>query len=152
MLCVCVCVCVCVSSVALECCLIYHIKVGGIPEDMEQLKFKEVEKRFLKQFNMPPEEKLVNCKTITCTHSLSLFHTHTHTHTHTLSSLSLLSDYSCGYWKGSLPRQGWMYLSINHLCFYSFLLGSETTIIVRWNTVRVSISRLDRFHCIQVCL
>ena len=29
---------------------------------MEQLKFKEVEKRFLKQFNMPPDEKLVNCE------------------------------------------------------------------------------------------
>jgi hypothetical protein len=80
-------------------------EVGGIPEDMEQLKFKEVEKRFLKQFNMPPDEKLVNY-------------------------------YSCGYWKGSLPRQGWMYLSVNHLCFYSFLLGSETLLIVRWNTVR----------------
>ena len=39
-----------------------HVQVGGIPEDMEQMKFKEVEKRFLKQFQMPSEEKLVNCE------------------------------------------------------------------------------------------
>ena len=36
--------------------------MGEIPEDMEQMKFKEVEKRFLKHFNMPEEEKLVNCE------------------------------------------------------------------------------------------
>ena len=30
--------------------------------DPEAMKFKEVEERFLKQFNMPEEEKLVNCK------------------------------------------------------------------------------------------
>ena len=39
-----------------------HVQVGGIPDDMEQMKFKEVEKRFLKQFQMPSEEKLVNCE------------------------------------------------------------------------------------------
>ena len=43
-------------------------QVGEIPEDMEQMKFKEVEKRFLKQFNMPPEEKLVNCEELSATH------------------------------------------------------------------------------------
>ena len=30
--------------------------------DPELLKFREVEARFLRQFNMPAEEKLVNCK------------------------------------------------------------------------------------------
>ena len=30
--------------------------------DPELLKFREVETRFLRQFNMPREEKLVNCK------------------------------------------------------------------------------------------
>ena len=30
--------------------------------DPELLKFREVEARFLRQFNMPGEEKLVNCK------------------------------------------------------------------------------------------
>ena len=30
--------------------------------DPELLKFREVETRFLRQFNMPKEERLVNCK------------------------------------------------------------------------------------------
>ena len=29
--------------------------------DPEALKFRDVEKRFLRQFKMPQEEKLVNC-------------------------------------------------------------------------------------------
>lgn len=37
----------------------------------------------------------------------------------------LVNYYSCSYWKGKVPRQGWLYLSINHLCFYSYLLGKE---------------------------
>jgi len=37
----------------------------------------------------------------------------------------LVNYYSCSYWKGKVPRQGWVYLSINHLCFYSFLMGRE---------------------------
>lgn len=36
-----------------------------------------------------------------------------------------------------MPRQGWLYLSINHLCFYSFMLGKESKIIVRWVDVKV---------------
>lgn len=39
----------------------------------------------------------------------------------------LVNYYSCSYWKGKVPRQGWVYLSINHLCFYSFLMGREGT-------------------------
>ena len=34
------------------------------PIDPEVLKFKEVESRFWKQFHLPEEEKLVNCKPI----------------------------------------------------------------------------------------
>ena len=37
----------------------------------------------------------------------------------------LVNYYSCSYWKGKVPRQGWLYLSINHVCFYSYLLGKE---------------------------
>ncbi|KAF7648041.1 hypothetical protein LDENG_00162920 [Lucifuga dentata] len=44
----------------------------------------------------------------------------------------LVNYYSCSYWKGRVPRQGWLYLSVNHLCFYSFLLGKEVTLVVQW--------------------
>ena len=35
---------------------------AGFADDPERLKFKEVEQRFLSQFSMPAEEKLVNCE------------------------------------------------------------------------------------------
>ena len=35
----------------------------------------------------------------------------------------------------SLVLAGWMYLSINHLCFYSFLMGSESTVCLRWSDI-----------------
>ncbi|XP_034722374.1 TBC1 domain family member 9B-like, partial [Etheostoma cragini] len=47
----------------------------------------------------------------------------------------LVNYYSCSFWKGRVPRQGWLYLSINHLCFYSFLLGKEVTLVVQWSEV-----------------
>ncbi|TSK45889.1 TBC1 domain family member 9B [Bagarius yarrelli] len=47
----------------------------------------------------------------------------------------LVNYYSCSYWKSRVPRQGWLYLSVNHLCFYSFLLGKEVTLIVQWTDV-----------------
>ncbi|KAM4709002.1 TBC1 domain family member 9 isoform 2-T2 [Discoglossus pictus] len=52
----------------------------------------------------------------------------------------LVNYYSCSYWKGRVPRQGWMYLSINHLCFYSFLLGKEAKLVIRW----VDITQLEK--------
>jgi len=47
----------------------------------------------------------------------------------------LVNYYSCSYWKGRVPRQGWMYLSVNHLCFYSFLMGGEAKLVVRWTDI-----------------
>ncbi|ELT95953.1 hypothetical protein CAPTEDRAFT_186677 [Capitella teleta] len=47
----------------------------------------------------------------------------------------LVNYYSCSVWKGRVPRQGWMYLSVNHFCFYSFLMGKEAKIITRWTDV-----------------
>ncbi|XP_053112811.1 TBC1 domain family member 9 isoform X2 [Hemicordylus capensis] len=52
----------------------------------------------------------------------------------------LVNYYSCSYWKGKVPRQGWMYLSINHLCFYSFLMGREAKLLIRW----VDITQLEK--------
>lgn len=47
----------------------------------------------------------------------------------------LVNYYSCSYWKGKLPRQGWMYLSINYCCFYAFILGTDTTVCIRWSEI-----------------
>merc|ERR1719193_2394133 len=47
----------------------------------------------------------------------------------------LVNYYSCSYWKGRLPRQGWLYLSVDHVCFYAFILGKETKIALRWTDV-----------------
>ncbi|XP_062982326.1 TBC1 domain family member 8 isoform X3 [Elgaria multicarinata webbii] len=52
----------------------------------------------------------------------------------------LITYYSCCCWKGKVPRQGWLYLSINHLCFYSFLLGKELKLIIPW----VDVQKLER--------
>ena len=93
-----------------------------------------MEKRFVKQFVMPQEEKLVNCKCIV--KCLIIIYNYT------------CIDYACSYWKGSFPRQGWLYLSVNHFCFYSFLMGSETTLIIRWSDVLVGIAI---YYDIQQC-
>nr|CAD7263370.1 unnamed protein product [Timema shepardi] len=47
----------------------------------------------------------------------------------------LVNYYSCSYWKGRMPRQGWLYLSVNHLCFYAYILGRGTKLVVRWSDV-----------------
>ena len=39
-----------------------RLKGAGYYDDPERMKFKEVEIRFLSQFAMPEQEKLVNCE------------------------------------------------------------------------------------------
>lgn len=48
---------------------------------------------------------------------------------------TLVCYYSCSYLKNKIPRQGWLYLSVEYLCFYSYLFGIEDKIIVRWTDV-----------------
>ncbi|XP_077163825.1 TBC1 domain family member 8B [Paroedura picta] len=52
----------------------------------------------------------------------------------------LVTYYSCSYWRGRVPCQGWLYLSTNFLGFYSFLLGAEIKLIIAWD----EISKLER--------
>lgn len=56
------------------------------------------------------------------------------------SSEKLVTHYSCCCWKGRVPRQGFLYLSINHMAFYSFLLGKEVKFVVPW----AEVTRLER--------
>ncbi|XP_071954671.1 TBC1 domain family member 9-like isoform X2 [Antedon mediterranea] len=56
----------------------------------------------------------------------------------------LVNYYSCSYWKGKMPHRGWLYLSVNHLCFYSFLMGTESRLQMRWTDV----TRLERSNSV----
>ncbi|KAJ3411856.1 hypothetical protein HDV05_001645 [Chytridiales sp. JEL 0842] len=48
---------------------------------------------------------------------------------HLPESERLVNFYSCAYHK-KLINQGWMYISVSYLCFYSFVFGVETKIVV----------------------
>lgn len=56
----------------------------------------------------------------------------------------LVSYYSASYWKGKFPRQGWMYLTVNHLAFYSYILGQENKLLLRWTDV----TQINKSHTI----
>ncbi|CAH2074312.1 unnamed protein product, partial [Iphiclides podalirius] len=47
----------------------------------------------------------------------------------------LVCYYSCSYWKGKMPRQGWIYLSVHYMCFYSYIFGTKTSLKIRWADV-----------------
>lgn len=52
----------------------------------------------------------------------------------------LVVHYSCCCWKSRVPRQGSLYLTTNHMAFYSFLLGKEVKLLVPW----AEVTRLER--------
>lgn len=56
------------------------------------------------------------------------------------TSEKLVTYYSCCCWKGRVPRQGFLYLSINHMAFYSFLFGKEVKFVIPW----AEVTRLER--------
>ena len=41
----------------------------------------------------------------------------------------LISYWPCAY-AGKWSNQGWLYLSISHLCFHSLILGTETKVMI----------------------
>ncbi|CAD5226888.1 unnamed protein product [Bursaphelenchus xylophilus] len=47
----------------------------------------------------------------------------------------LVNYYAGTYWKGRTPFQGKLYFSVNFLCFYSFLVGKQTKIQIRWTEI-----------------
>lgn len=47
----------------------------------------------------------------------------------------MFTIYIFSYWKNKIPRKGWLYLSVEFLCFHSYILGIEEKIIVRWTDV-----------------
>eukprot|EP00036_Acanthoecidae_sp_10tr_P002775 CAMPEP_0182942334 /NCGR_PEP_ID=MMETSP0105_2-20130417/50496_1 /TAXON_ID=81532 ORGANISM="Acanthoeca-like sp., Strain 10tr" /NCGR_SAMPLE_ID=MMETSP0105_2 /ASSEMBLY_ACC=CAM_ASM_000205 /LENGTH=1191 /DNA_ID=CAMNT_0025082049 /DNA_START=232 /DNA_END=3808 /DNA_ORIENTATION=- len=79
---------------------------------------------FKRVFGMPPAERLVNY-------------------------------YSCSYWrksKGGAPRQGWMYISDNHVCFHSLIMGKETRVVLAWTDVSMLDARTKMLLASGVCI
>ncbi|XP_077490901.1 TBC1 domain family member 8/9 [Amblyomma americanum] len=56
----------------------------------------------------------------------------------------LVNYYSCSFWKGKLPQQGWLYLSMQHLAFHSFLFGQTTRLLLRWTDI-TTLERSNNF-------
>jgi len=46
-----------------------------------------------------------------------------------------MMHFSFSYWKSRLPRQGWLYLSVHHMCFYAYILARETKLTIRWTDI-----------------
>ncbi|CAF0924420.1 unnamed protein product [Rotaria sordida] len=64
----------------------------------------------------------------------------------------LVIYYSCSFWRGRVPRQGYLYLSVNYLCFYSGLLGKEITIVIKFTDI-ISLERVHNIvsETIRIC-
>ncbi|KAJ3340575.1 hypothetical protein HDU83_007012 [Entophlyctis luteolus] len=84
-------------------------------EKSTDAKFRAASRAWRQIFRLPESERLVNCE---CVMFLTL------TRPYFLGAV-----YSCAYHK-KLTNQGWLYLSLSHLCFYSFVFGVETKIII----------------------
>ena len=115
-----------------------HIHLKIILIDFESEKFKNATRKFHKLFNVPADEKLVTCKQ----QKLFLFFIKA-------SFFLQKIDYSCSYWRGRVPRQGWLYLSVNYLCFYSYLLGKDISMILKFTDITVC--QLSDFIVMNFC-
>lgn len=102
------------------------LPVSKQAESVETSNFKAAVHKFRRMFAMPEAEKLVNCKYFPDVRD-----------NRCIDKLRPMLDYSCSFWKNHVPRQGWLYLSVNHMCFYSFLFGKETKIVIKWADVQV---------------
>ena len=57
----------------------------------------------------------------------------------------LVNYYSGTYWQGRKPIQGRLYFSVNFICFYSFIVGKQTKIQIRWTEITVGLCDFMHF-------
>lgn len=64
----------------------------------------------------------------------------------------LVTYYASSYWKGSLPKQGWLYVSSNFLCFHALLMGRDFTLSIAY-TDMLSIEKSSKiFLADEICI
>lgn len=54
------------------------------------------------------------------------------------------------YSSGKIPRQGHLYLSLNHLCFYSYMFGNETKLVLRFVILNTYNEYINTFFLIII--
>eukprot|EP00041_Stephanoeca_diplocostata_P038942 m.1569281 g.1569281 ORF g.1569281 m.1569281 type:complete len:534 (+) comp25299_c0_seq8:204-1805(+) len=67
----------------------------------------------------------------------------------------LVNFYSCSYWNkkaGGVPRQGWMYISDNHVSFHAVIMGRETRLVLAWTDVTLLDSRTKMLLADGICI
>ncbi|CAB3406670.1 unnamed protein product [Caenorhabditis bovis] len=118
-----------------------HISIDGISCEKD-----------IRKFIIGKIESLISCSTENVPiHSEELDHVSTRScldRFHKLFTIpsdeKLVNYYKCCYWKGKVPNQGDIFFSVNFLCFYSFIIGNETIIKIKWT----DICRLERVSSI----
>ncbi|KAJ3074761.1 hypothetical protein HDU98_010351 [Podochytrium sp. JEL0797] len=85
-------------------------------EKSTDAKFRAASRAWKQIFKLSESERLVNC----------MWNLHVLVR---ISKRAIIPVYSCAYHK-KLVNQGWLYLSLSYLCFYSFVLGVETKIVI----------------------
>ncbi len=104
-------------------------RLGGAlsVEDSESMPYRNAAERFQRLFNVGPDDKLVprlQVQYFCCAYYAFICFTPLQ-----------VSYYSCSWWKGRLPSQGWLYLTVSHCAFYSFILGKESKLLLRWTDI-----------------
>ncbi len=109
--------------------LVTHNTVPGTDEELvESSSFQMIATKFKERFLLPDDERLVNyysCKYVSMIEKciVNIFDQ--------ILNFCVFFDKFFSYTKNKLPRQGHLYLSMKHLCFYSYMFGKETKFILR---------------------
>ncbi|XP_024083131.1 TBC1 domain family member 9B isoform X2 [Cimex lectularius] len=63
-----------------------------------------------------------------------------------------VSYYSCSYWYKKVPLHGWLYLTMQHICFYAYMFGVEKQFVVPWSEVTKLEKTARLFSLASICV